>query len=193
MAAIVELPVALRPKASANARKDTPARQELQVRFPDRCIYCGAPAEGTSLARITYRPARNEREVTSFLRAPYCAVHEAANQRITRLNTRAAGLAVTAALAAAIWVAGLVNVIYLLKPLLVLAAMVPLSIVSLLLWSILRSLLGRFFPEIRHTGIWRVTLGFRADYDRKNHRLRFKFLNTDYAARFVELNKSSDG
>lgn len=193
MAAIVELPVVLKPKAARGATKDAPARQELQVRFPDRCIYCGAPAEGTSLARVTYRPARDEREVTDFLPASYCALHQAANQRITRINRRAAGLAATAALAAAIYVAGFVDAIYLLKPLLVLAAMAPLSVVFLLLWVILRSLLGRFFPEIRHTGIWRATLGFRADYDKGNHRLRFKFLKADYAARFAELNKSGAG
>lgn len=192
MAAIVELPVVFKPKAAKSATKDTPAR-ELQVRFPDRCIYCGAPAEGISLARVTYRPARNEREVTDFLRAPYCDLHQAANQRITRLNRRAAGLTATAALAAAVYFAGTVNVIYLLKPLLMLAAMVPLSVVFLLLWVILRSLLGRFFPEIRHTGIWRATLGFRADYDKGNHRLRFKFLKADYAARFSELNRSGAG
>lgn len=193
MAAIVELPVILKPKAARGATKDTPARQELQVRFPDHCVYCGAPAEGTSLARVTYRPARDAREVTDFLQAPYCDLHQAANQRITGLNRRAAGLAVTAALAAAIYITGFVEVIYLLKPVLILAAMVPLSIVFLLLWGILRSLLGRFFPEIRHTGIWRATLGFRVDYDKGNHRLRFKFLNADYAARFVELNKSGAG
>jgi len=193
MAAIVELPVVLKPKVARGATKDTPARQELQIRFPDRCVYCGAPAEESSLARVTYRPARDEREVTDFLRAPYCALHQAANQRITRLNRRAVGLAATAALAAAIYVAGSVNVIHLLKPFLMLAAIVPLSIVFLLLWVILRSLLGQFFPDIRHTGIWRATLGFRADYDKGNHRLRFKFLNTDYAAQFVELNKSGAG
>lgn len=193
MAAIVELPIVLKPEAVADATKDTPARQEPQVRFPDRCIYCGAPAEGTSLARVTYRPARGEREVTSFLQAPYCARHQVANQRITTLNRRAAGLAVTAALAAAIYVAGFVNVIYFVKPLLILAAMVPLSTVFLLFWGILRSLLGRFSSEIRHTGIWRATLGFRADYDKENHRLRFRFLNVEYAAQFADFNKPAQG
>jgi len=179
----------LKPKAVAKATKDAPARQELQIRFPDRCIYCGAPAEGTSPARVTYRPASGEREVTRFLEAPYCTRHQATNQRITRLNRRAAGLAVTAALAAAIYVVGFIDVIYILKPLLMLAAMVPLSIVFLLLWGLLRSLLARFSLDIRHTGIWRATLGFRADYDKANHRLRYKFLNVEYAAQFAELNK----
>lgn len=193
MAAIVELAVVFRPNAVADTTKDTPTRQELQVRFPNKCIYCGVPAEGTSPARVTYRPAIGEREVTSFLQAPYCARHQVANQRITRLNRRGAGLAIAAALVAAFYVAGFVNVIHLLKPLLILAAMVPLSIVFLLLWGILRSLLGRFSSEIRHTGIWRATLGFRADYDKGKHRLRFKFLDADYAARFVDLNKSGEG
>lgn len=193
MAAIVELPIRLKPKAVADATKDTPARQELQVRFPDGCIYCSSPAEGTSPARVTYRPAQGEREVTSFLQAPYCARHQAANQRITRLNRRAAGVAVLAALATAVYVAGYVKIVYLLKPLIVLATTLPLSAVFLFLWSILRSLLGQFLPEIRHTGIWRATLGFRVDYSQENHRLSFKFIDADYAARFVELNKSGGG
>ena len=193
MAAIVELPVVLKPKAAADSGSALGAIRQLNVRFPDRCVYCGAPAGGITRARVAFRLARDQDEVATFVQLPYCARHQSTNERITRFNKIAAGIAALAAVAAAIYVASLIKVTYLLKPLIVLVAALPLSIVFLLLWSVLRSLLGRLFSDIRHTGIRRATLGFRVDYSKADHLLRFKFFNTDYAARFATLNKSSAG
>ena len=95
--------------------------------------------------------------------------------------------------AGALYVARFVDVIYLLRPLVVLVAAAPLIVICLFLWSVLRSLLGRFSRSIRHTGIRSATLGFRVDYSKADHVLRFKLLNLDYAERFARLNKSGAG
>jgi hypothetical protein len=196
MAAIVELPVVIKSKAAKDATAATaalPARRVLDVRFPDRCVYCSVPAEGTTPARVTFRPARDQAEATAVVLLPYCARHRAANRRITRFNNIAAGLACLAGAAGALYVARLVDVIYLLRPLVVLVAAAPLIVICLFLWSVLRSLLGRFSRSIRHTGIRSATLGFRVDYSKADHVLRFKLLNLDYAERFARLNKSGAG
>ena len=187
MAAIVELPVVIKANAATDA---LPARRVLDVRFPDRCVYCDAPAEGITPARVSFRTARDGNEATTFVQVPYCAIHQAANRRITRFNNIAAGLACLAGAAGALYIARFVNVIYLLRPLVVLVVAAPLIVVCLFLWSVLRSLLGRFSRSIRHTGIRRATLGFRVDYGKADHLLRFKLLNLDYAERFAELNRT---
>jgi len=183
MATKIELPIALRDLEKDTESTDAP-ESVLDIKFPEYCTYCGAPAEVFCSVGITYKPEKEEEDKREPLSIPYCTHHEEVNGRISvvsRIIYLIFGMLaliftffVTKFQDSEVWIFVCGFLLYVLA--------------GILIGILTRTAISVFSKSFRHTPLFGGSLGFHPKYNKEEHTLHFSFTNDDYATKFMEAN-----
>jgi hypothetical protein len=194
MATKIEVPIALRDIEVKDAESADAPESGLDVRFPEYCVYCGAPAEAHGSVSLTYKPEQGAEDKKESLSIPYCAQHEKVNKRISTVDSVIYLSLGVLALITAIF--GTVEIRKVQEEICLQVSFCGFGFLLYLLAGILvgvviRTIVSVFSKPFRHTPLFGGSLGFGPKYKKEENVLYFSFTNDDYAVKFMELNSQA--
>ncbi len=176
--------------------------QKIQVNFPQRCVYCGGPAETQVVVDVSGGKESHHTSVSysAKLLLPYCLAHAMVNHQYKRLM-KIIGFPV--------FLIVFIGWFFVMMPFASVMEKLPINIIflplifpcigNLLLGAaaifLLHGILLLFFPKFREipTVFQDGALGVTVKLNAAMHAatsLEFKFSNKEYAAEFAQLNET---